>query len=96
MQAPFKGDDGFFILDVGRIRLGPGRYWLSVQELCNFLARQTRWGWETSERLSGNPALFKSRGGFGCTEWNTLADCWGSYAPGPDFMFTLKGKDMVE
>lgn len=84
---------GSFSIDTGGIKLKAGSYWVSVQANMNFTGGEGEWGWETSATLHGNPAMFRSAGGFGCTNWDTLVNCIGSYGQGPDFMFELKGKD---
>jgi len=84
---------GSFSLKVGKVKLKPGTYWVSVQANMNFVGGQGEWGWETSGTQHGSVAMFRSAGGFGCTDWAPMQSCIGSYGEGPDFMFTLKGKD---
>lgn len=67
-------------------------YWVSVQARMNFVGGEGEWGWDTNNTQVGNPAMFRSAGGFGCTDWDTLANCVGSYGQGPDVAFALLGK----
>lgn len=78
-----------------KIHLAAGNYWVSVQAGINFLSGAGEWGWETNNTQNGKPAMFRSNGGFGCTNWDTLANCIGSYGQGPDVAFDLKGKDIT-
>ena len=84
---------GSFSIDVGKVKLKAGSYWVSVQANMNFVGGPGEWGWETSSALHGSAAMFRSAGGFGCLDWAPMQSCIGSYGEGPDFMFTLKGKD---
>jgi|KBSMisStaDraftv2_1062788.scaffolds.fasta_scaffold35298_5 hypothetical protein len=68
------------------------RFWVSVQARMNFTGGAGEWGWSTNNTQVGNPAMFRSAGGFGCTQWDTLANCIGSYGQGPDVAFALVGK----
>jgi hypothetical protein len=75
---------------------GGKRYWLSIVANENN-GCCTWWGWETRSVLSGKPAAWENPSGrFGCSSWNVMTSCVGSYGEGPDFMFALKGKDLVQ
>jgi hypothetical protein len=73
------------------IKLGKGKYFVSVQAGINFVSGAGEWGWNTNNTQRGGPAMFRSAGGFGCTQWDTLANCIGSYGQGPDVAFALIG-----
>jgi len=72
------------------------KYWISVVANENN-ACCTEWAWETRSGQLGRAAACENPGsGFrrGCPEWGVMTSCVGSYGEGPDFMFTLKGKDI--
>jgi hypothetical protein len=92
--ASFTDNFGSFDVSLGTgTTLKAGTYWVSVQANINFVGGEGEWGWETSSVQNGNPAAFMSAGGFGCTSWDVMTSCIGSYGEGPDFMFSLTGKD---
>ncbi len=76
---------------------GGSTYWLSVVANENNVCCTT-WGWETRSSQSEQPAAWENPGdGFhtGCADWDVMAACLAKYDVGPDFMFTLKGKDIT-
>jgi hypothetical protein len=89
------GDDaaGSFVIAVGKVKLRPGTYWVSVVANQDFTPNG-QWGWENRSVQSGGAAQWQNPGnGFasGCTTWTTLTTCIPT-AGGPDFMFALNGK----
>lgn len=81
-----------------KVRLKGGkRFWISVVANENN-ACCTLWFWETRDVLSNNPAAWENpNDGYstGCTSWGVMTSCIGKYGEGPDFMFSLKGIDVV-
>jgi hypothetical protein len=76
---------------------GGRRYWISVVANMSFECCGT-WTWETRNPQNGKPAAWENpNGGFDtpCTSWGVMTDCIGPDGEGPDFMFTLKGKDIT-
>ena len=58
-----------------------------------------QWNWETRDKKNGHAAAWENpNDGFetGCTSWGIVADCVGEFGEGPDFMFALKGKDILQ
>lgn len=94
-NATFTDSGGSFKIKLGTAapKLREGHYFVSVQANMNFSGGAGEWGWETSSVQTGDPAAFRSSGGFGCTSWDVMTSCIGSYGEGPDFMFALKGAD---
>ncbi|MFL6689621.1 MAG: hypothetical protein ACJ8IR_05465 [Alphaproteobacteria bacterium] len=91
---PTSDNFGTFTIKIPKscpIKLGKGKYFLSVQSQQNFSAGRGEWGWNTNNTQRGGPAMFRSNGGFGCTQWDTLANCIGSYGQGPDVAFAIIG-----
>jgi hypothetical protein len=77
---------------------GGKRYWISVVANENN-ACCTSWFWETRNGQNAKPAVWKNPGGgygTGCEPWEPLTSCFGNSGEGPDFMFALKGKDIVQ
>jgi hypothetical protein len=73
---------------------GGKTYWLSVVPLMF----QDEWTWETRNSQNWNPAAWENSGdgfGTGCTIWSVMRSCISTEGVGPDFMFTLKGKDEI-
>jgi hypothetical protein len=93
--ANYTDNVGSFTIKLGKTgpKLKNGHYFVSVQANMNFSGGAGEWGWETSSVQTGDPAAFMSAGGFGCTSWDVMTSCIGSYGEGPDFMFALKGAD---
>lgn len=99
-----KGADnqGSFAITVPKtckILLRGGRtYWVAVVANMDF-DPYGLWGWETRARQRDNPAAWENpRDGFrtGCKTWGVMTSCIGEGGgEGPDFMFALKGKDIV-
>jgi hypothetical protein len=76
---------------------GGKRYWVSVVANENN-ACCTLWFWETRDVRSGKSAAWENPHngyGTGCTMWDVMISCIGDYGEGPDFMFSLKGTDVV-
>jgi hypothetical protein len=76
---------------------GGHRYWVSVVANENN-ACCTLWFWETRNDQNGMPAAWENPGngyGTGCTTWAVMTSCLGNGGEGPDFMFSLKGKDVA-
>ena len=81
-----------------KVRLKGGkRYWVSVVANIDF-ACCGQWDWETRDGQNGDPAALENpNGGFDvCPTWDVMQSCLGSGGEGPDFMFTLKGKDVAQ
>ena len=91
------GDDsqGSFDLELKPVRLkAEKRYWVSVQANISFTCCHM-WGWENTNHGVGLPAVWRNPGdgfGSGCIDWDNMQHCFGGVAPGPDFMFTLMGR----
>jgi hypothetical protein len=86
-------DDGFGNFSIkGKAKLPAGTYWVSVQAQMNFVGGAGEWGWYISGTQHGNPGMWQDPGGgFGvCASWAPVQSCIGY---GPDWVFTLKGKD---
>lgn len=92
-------DDGFgnFAIDLGKkgIKLGPGKYWVSVQ--VNMDSTSGEWGWALRTPIAGSEAVWQNPGdgfGTGCVTW--ASDCLAApgHHPsgGADQDMTLKGK----
>ena len=76
---------------------GGRRYWLSVVATMS-ISCCGRWNWMTRHSKIGKPAAWENpEGGFqtGCFAWDVMTSCIGGFGEGPDFMFALKGKDVV-
>lgn len=71
-------------------------YWISVVAIENNLCC-TNWGWETRNGQNGDPAAWENPNGSydECPNWGVMTSCIGDYGEGPDFMFALKGRDML-
>jgi hypothetical protein len=65
----------------GTPALGPGTYWLSIQQTGAFYATQT-WAWQTRIPQDGNPAVFRNpNGGYvsgNCLDWTPQKTCFPS------------------
>ena len=90
--ASFTDNFGSFAVQTGGVKLKAGTYWVSVQADMNFTGGAGEWGWEVNSVQTGNEAAWQNPGGgFAvCPTWGPVTSCLGY---GPDFMFTLKGKD---
>ncbi len=95
-----KDQGGSFLITLRKsctVNLSGGhRYWVSV--VANESNPSTFWYWETRNGQIGHPAAWENpNGGFRrCLTWDVMTSCIGDYGEGPDFMFTLKGKDVVQ
>lgn len=71
-------------------------YWVSVAANMD-LDPYGQWGWQTRSRQNGNSAAWENPN-YGwtvyCPTWQVMTFCLND-GEGPDFMFTLKGKDVV-
>lgn len=76
---------------------GGKRYWISVSAAMEFHP-DGYWGWETRNDQKEGPAMWENPGGGlnNCRSWGVMTDCIGDYSEGPDFMFALKGDDIVK
>jgi hypothetical protein len=89
-------DDGLgnLKIKIGKAKLRPGTYWVSVQVNLDFSVGG-QWYWATRTVQSGNAAAWQNPGdgfGSGCTTWGVMETClFGGPVGEPDFMFTLKG-----
>jgi hypothetical protein len=96
-----KDNQGSFAIKLPnscKVKLKGGqKYWVSVVANINFSCCG-EWEWETRNTENGNPAAWENpNGGFGsCRDWDAMTSCIGSYGEGPDFMFALKGEDIVK
>lgn len=75
---------------------GGSTYWLSVVANMD-LDPYGQWGWETRTQQNGDPAAWENPNdgwSSGCTTWQVMSSCF-DYGQGPDFMFTLRGKDVI-
>ena len=76
---------------------GGATYWISV--VANLTWNEFGiWEWETRDSQNGNAAAWENPGGGfeRCPNWAVMTSCIGNYGEGPDFMFTLKGKDILQ
>ncbi len=74
---------------------GGRTYWLSLVPLMF----QDEWTWETRNSRNGKSAAWENPGngfGTGCTAWTVMTSCISTDGVGPDFMFALKGKDVLD
>jgi len=89
---PSTDNGGSFVLALPkRVRLHPGRYWLSVQANMDVTAGG-EWGWENQTTVVGLPAQWRNTGGgLGvCPEWAQEDTCIS--AGQGDHIFTLRGR----
>lgn len=95
MFANLIGTDsaGNFLIELpGKgLKLGPGRYWVSVIINLGFYEQGDLWGWDANRKKHGKQAMWQNpEGGFGyCQTWDTIENC--AQSPGPDLMFALRG-----
>lgn len=85
---------GTFTAALPNIKLNAGTYWLSIQPTMAFTPGG-EWGWETTNTLTGNAAVWKNpQDGFatGCTTYQNMQGCIGALGEGPDFMFAIVGQ----
>jgi hypothetical protein len=75
---------------------GGKRYWVSVVAAMDFAFGF--WGWETRNTQEGKPSMWENPGGGlnDCVSWDVMTKCQGDAGEGPDFMFALKGKDILK
>jgi len=85
---------GAFVIDLPRsMKLGPGRYWISVQANIDWNVTATTWGWESRAPKRGRAAAWVNPlDGFesGCTSYEVESTCLDGGA-GSDHMFVLRG-----
>ena len=73
---------------------GGKAYWVSVVATMSFNCCG-EWNWETRNSQIENPAAWENPNRGDCRSWDVMTSCIGNYGEGPDFMFALKGADIV-
>ncbi len=94
--SKFTDDAGSFAVRLqDAVPLKAGTYWVSVQATMDASSGAGEWGWEVNSVQNGNMAAWQNPGGaFGvCPSWASVQSCTGN---GPDFMFSLTGKDKAK
>jgi hypothetical protein len=75
----------------GASSLGPGTYWISVQEQGGEFMVPS-WYWKSTSVLDGSPAVFQNPSGglsSSCTSWKPVGTCFAGN--GPDMAWKISG-----
>jgi hypothetical protein len=100
-QIQGKDNQGSFAIRLPKsckaVLKGGNRYWISVFANMD-IACCGQWNWGTRNGENNKAAAWESPGGHlgPCTIWGRMTSCVGNNGEGPDFMFTLKGKDVIQ
>lgn len=99
-QIEGKDDQGSFAIKIPsscKVTLKGGkRYWISVFANMD-ISCCGQWNWSTRNGKYDKPAAWESPNDLAfCTTWERMTTCIGDNGEGPDFMFTLKGTDVVQ
>lgn len=99
-------NDGSFVIKIPKtckvvLKAGTRKpaksYWVSVVANVDFVCCGY-WFWDSRSAQNRNPSAWENpENGFfaGCTTWTVTTSCTDGYGEGPDFMFSLKGRDTV-